>query len=283
MNLNKLNPKIRSISLMPFIWSHSNREPSVSYVSKLFYCTEGHGSISVKDKKYDINPYSLITFPPETSYRINCNLQKPLILAAVSFDYTYRHNDESISYQPVFLSEYNSKSHPSAYDDTFSNDIIFVQNCSNAEADILQMVQEFRQKKDYSEEINSAILKKVLLLAFRDANSNESKRLPVLDSVLDYIHKNCSEDLTNEMLANKFNYNPCYLNRIFKEYTGKTLHDYIISYKISTAVQMIKTTDMSVSEISAVLGFKNYSHFSYVFKKRKKISPLHFRNNINNI
>lgn len=64
----------------------------------------------------------------------------------------------------------------------------------------------------------------------------------------------------------------------FKKYTGTTPIDYRNSILIDKAKWHLKNTNLTVSEISDMLGFLNPSYFSTLFKKHINMSPREYRN-----
>lgn len=59
--------------------------------------------------------------------------------------------------------------------------------------------------------------------------------------------------------------------------TGKPPKEYMTKIEMETAMDLLQTTDMSVSEISTRLNFENPFYFSRVFKKQFGISPKEVR------
>jgi YesN/AraC family two-component response regulator len=96
--------------------------------------------------------------------------------------------------------------------------------------------------------------------------------------VINYIKNNYTEKISNAQIAEKFGYNPLYLNRIFKGDTGMTLHKYILKERVTLAKQLLKNTTLSVEEIGADCGFANQTHFCTAFKTVTGKSPTAYRN-----
>ena len=72
--------------------------------------------------------------------------------------------------------------------------------------------------------------------------------------------------------------NADYLGRLYKKETGESLGNYIISEKMKEAGKMLTTTDLSIGEVCAALGYGNFSHFSKLFKKITGFTPREYRN-----
>jgi len=79
------------------------------------------------------------------------------------------------------------------------------------------------------------------------------------------------------MLGNLVGYHPYHLNRLMLMYTGTTLHQYLLNYRIECAKKYLANTDLSISQIAAECGFATVSHFSNTFKEKAGISPLQYR------
>ena len=65
--------------------------------------------------------------------------------------------------------------------------------------------------------------------------------------------------------------------RMFKREQGVTPHDYYVKLKMSQAKRYLKSTQMSVKDISYLLGFCDPYHFSKSFKLHTSVSPTQYR------
>lgn len=90
---------------------------------------------------------------------------------------------------------------------------------------------------------------------------------PALLPILKYINRNLNRKLTVEEIASKMNMNSSYLSHMFKREMGVSLTDYINEHKIQLAKQLMKTTSMSLAQISNYLDFSSQSYFNNIFKK----------------
>lgn len=105
----------------------------------------------------------------------------------------------------------------------------------------------------------------------------EVKQTSVAVQVITYIQEYYAEPITLDSLAEVFNFSAYHLSSLFKEYTGMSPIDYLIRFRLELATELLMTTDASVGEISASVGYKDVYYFSRIFKKRKGESPAHFR------
>ncbi len=95
-------------------------------------------------------------------------------------------------------------------------------------------------------------------------------------SIIKYIENHYSEKLTMEGIVNTFHYSETFINKKFKETIGTTLGDYLTHYRITKAIELIKSKGGSVAEIAYKCGFNDYKYFGSVFKKIVGFSPKEF-------
>lgn len=100
----------------------------------------------------------------------------------------------------------------------------------------------------------------------------------IVSDAVDRIKENFGDiDLSLQYLAEEFDVNAAYLGRIFKKETGTSFANYLNSYRIKAAVQLLKETNKKGSEIYKLVGFSNYNYFYIVFKKLTGKNPMEIR------
>ncbi len=67
--------------------------------------------------------------------------------------------------------------------------------------------------------------------------------------------------------------------KAFKRITGESPNQYHLDLRLERAKYLLTTTILNVSEIADQTGFESVFYFSKLFKKKKGVSPLHFRKN----
>lgn len=110
--------------------------------------------------------------------------------------------------------------------------------------------------------------------------TQKSNNHKTIERVLEYINSNLSADLTLEKLASAANFNAIYFHKLFKASTGKTLHEYIEEQRIKKSINMLISTDMTLTQIAYECGFSSQSYFSYAFKRRMGLSPRDYAKKI---
>ena len=101
----------------------------------------------------------------------------------------------------------------------------------------------------------------------------------VVEKVCRYIGEHLDSELRRDELADYVHLNPDYLTRIFKKETGCTIKEYVIRQKMEEARALLRTTSLPISFVAAKVGYCNFSHFSYTYKKQLGLTPQEERQN----
>lgn len=108
----------------------------------------------------------------------------------------------------------------------------------------------------------------------------KSNNCEVIEKTVAYIKSNLSSDLSLQCLASEAKFSPIYFHKLFKKSTGKTLHEYVEDQRIKKAVDLLVSTDMTLSQIAYECGFSSQSYFNYIFKRKKGITPREYTKSV---
>lgn len=95
----------------------------------------------------------------------------------------------------------------------------------------------------------------------------------IIQKVCRYVGEHLDSELRRDELANYVHLNPDYLTRVFKKEMGCTIKEYVINQKMEEARTLLRTTSLPISFIAAKVGYSNFSHFSYTYKKLLGLTP----------
>lgn len=93
-----------------------------------------------------------------------------------------------------------------------------------------------------------------------------------------YIEQNFHNDISVEDIANNCGLNRSYFGKIFKESIGRTPQEFLLSYRMMKAKELLKLTGKSIGDIGNAVGYGNPLHFSRAFKNIYGIPPREWRN-----
>ncbi|MCP4136668.1 MAG: helix-turn-helix domain-containing protein [bacterium] len=98
-----------------------------------------------------------------------------------------------------------------------------------------------------------------------------------LDEVITYLDENYTSDIAREGIAVALDINPDYLGKLFKNYKGMKIGDYINELRIQKASELLSDGDESVTDIAFAVGYESLSTFYRVFQKIMDESPTNYR------
>ena len=95
--------------------------------------------------------------------------------------------------------------------------------------------------------------------------------------LLDYIHTHYKDKITIENLAKTASISKTEVLRCFKSIIGLSPINYLNSYRLQKAAQLLINTENNIQEIATECGFDDNSYFSKLFKKNYHVTPNSFR------
>ena len=108
--------------------------------------------------------------------------------------------------------------------------------------------------------------------------SDKNKKTPVLlIDALYYIHDNYSKAISVKDIAVRLSVSPQYLIRVFNAYIGMTPLQYLNSFRINRAKELLRHTGLTVKEISYEVGINDTHYFCRLFKNKLKTTPSEYR------
>lgn len=104
---------------------------------------------------------------------------------------------------------------------------------------------------------------------------------PAIHLVIKYIKTHYNTDITLNELADLVYLNASYLSSIFKAEIGSGINKYIKTIRMEKAKELLKQTNMKVSDIGNAVGFRNSSYFIKSFHEYYGETPEKMRQNSN--
>ncbi len=253
--------------------------------ARLFYILEGNISIEAAGTLYILNKGDILFFGAGTEYQIYIpeNYVKTIL---INFDYT---NDNSHIYIPVPPQLYENATDDKLISPVEFGDVkelsspVYIQRKFDIMEKLHEIVREYSKKILYHETKTSNLLSEIFIDCIREVKlSNSDDGYTRINNILMRIHDNYNIKLTNASLGKEFGLHPNYISYLIKQYTGVSLHKYILYVRISHAIDMLGTGQMAVSEVAERCGFCDVFYFSRYFKQYMGISPNEYKNQTKN-
>lgn len=147
------------------------------------------------------------------------------------------------------------------------------------------MIYELQMCKDSYPEMLEMYLRQIFIMLQRyfksSSKTDNSRVVEEIDKATEYFNEHYNEDISIEEYAENNHVSISWFIRNFKQYTGSTPMQYILSKRIYNAEILLQNPAYNVTEISQIVGYDNPLYFSRIFKKVKGLSPSEYRKNIN--
>ncbi|MBC8100792.1 MAG: helix-turn-helix transcriptional regulator [Armatimonadetes bacterium] len=104
--------------------------------------------------------------------------------------------------------------------------------------------------------------------------ANPHKQVRLARLLLD---QNYDAPMTIADLSRAVALSPYYLIRAFKHVYQQTPHQYLVGQRIARAKELLRNSDLSITEICAAVGFESLGSFSTLFRKIAGVSPRAYR------
>ena len=106
---------------------------------------------------------------------------------------------------------------------------------------------------------------------------NGSIRNFYIKEALSYIEQNFQNDISVEDISAFCGLNRSYFGKIFHDTIGRSPQEFLISYRMTKATELLKITSLSIADIGNAVGYPNQLHFSRAFKNVYGMSPRNWR------
>lgn len=154
--------------------------------------------------------------------------------------------------------------------DKFSDEFIHLsfEKTSPVRTLLEMMVVEYADKKEDTQ----LILKPMVLALFMHIARRYRLEKPdavgdtLSEQIIRYINSH-PESVTLKEIAALFSYHPNYISSLLHRELGKTFSDIVLEKRMDRAVILLKGTDLSIEEISSMLGYSNTSNFYKAFRE----------------
>ena len=231
---------------------------------ELFYIIGGKGQFLINDDLYPVNTNHLVIINPNVIHtEVSLNAQ-PLEYIVLGIDGIELSINDTANGQFCILDHFES---------------VDISSC------LRNILREMEMKQPGYEDVCQAFMEILIIRLMRSTGLSVPNGIPSVSShrqcaaIRRYIYLHFKESLTLDLLAEEAHMNKHYLSHAFKREYGISPINYMISRRIEESKYLLTETDLSLSQISQLLGFSSLSYFSQVFRKSQSIPPIEYRQN----
>lgn len=148
---------------------------------------------------------------------------------------------------------------------------------SDTEAKLIKLCAAFHGSEPLKKHLNNALFYDILLSL---CSEQQPESAGISDRICDFLDSRTDTDFTKELMGKHFYLSYSYLAAEFKKEKGISMGQYHNAARMKKACQLLRSTLMSVGEISDTLGFSDMLYFSKKFRSFTGVSPTDYRKQI---
>ncbi|ANE45087.1 hypothetical protein SY83_00485 [Paenibacillus swuensis] len=237
-------------------------------------------------KEFNLTKGDLLSIPPGLEHRLSNREEWPIQLIQIDFmphcisenmkDLSLMHTFMDFAYIQPFISEENvlPKLHFAGHKQI------------QIEGLIGTLLTEWADQEENFQLAIKAELLKLLVMIGREytrykEGSGEKQKIAyhheAFYEAIRYIDKHYDEDLRLEELAALSHMAPSSFSTMLKMVTGTSYIEYVTILRLNSAADLLRTTDLNVTEISLRTGYNHLGHFTKMFKRHTGLTPGEYR------
>lgn len=150
-----------------------------------------------------------------------------------------------------------------------------------------ELASELREEEPGGEIVVEALVEQMVVhllrryASMRQNHDLELSRAGLVDRRIrrsvELMHAQLAADLTLKEIAAASYLSTFHFARVFKKLTGTTPHAYLAAIRTARAQSLLTNAELSVSEISSLVGYSSPSHFTKAFRQSTGLTPRAFR------
>jgi len=139
------------------------------------------------------------------------------------------------------------------------------------------MAVEYANKQPDTQDILKSMTMTLIRMLARQFRSSrgESAVGEKTDRMIRFMDEHL-DNVTLSMLASVFGYHPAYISSLLSVKTGKTFSQILLSQRMERAVFLMRNTDLSLEEITPMIGYSDKSNFHKAFREYYNKTPRQF-------
>lgn len=221
---------------------------------EFFLVLEGDIELLISEKYYTIHNNQAVLIFPNQPHSYKTTEYSKTYLCVFSKDFVWAFSDKYSDYMPV-------------------NPIFEITDSLKIYTDLINAKDIFMQKSILyylvSRIYNNSVIEK-----------QKSKLTSFIHDTIQYIQSNLTSDITLSSLSKYLGYGYNYTSTLFNKTFKVSFSDLLNDYRIAYAVDLLKNTDMSITEVSISCGYNTIRSFNRNFIAKTKLVPSSFRNAI---
>lgn len=257
----EFDPLLQVDSVLSATSSTYQEEMAADYVAQDLYellvAETGHLSLLIHNQRFEMEKGNVLVLPPNvSSRRLHTGGQKTIV-------HSIRFNANRLS-KAITMTAFDGQ------------ELI---------SPVVDLMYSGVNSALFASKLQLQVMTLLLALEARVNNLGEDKTtLPMRDryesvlfnEIITYIHEADTVDIKVSHLVSRFNISRSTLQQLFNKFEHTSPKIYINQIRLEKSRQLIRESNLSITEIASLLGYGSIQYFSRAFSKQYNMSPSEY-------
>ena len=242
---------------------------------ELLYISSGYGIVVVDNQHYTARPGRLFIFPPFRLHKVQVDHSDKN-----PYHRTTMHIEQSVvesalgafpRHQARFAALAASNLPAQIYD--LSNHAAFIER-------ILEQFQRLEGNEQTEASEVAFLMMQLMTFLPEQPQPYPPRQQTVASRIMSWVEAHYASKFSLDQLAHDLGLSRSYTSRIFRQQTGGTIHEYLLTRRIKSSCDLLRYSGEPVDAIALAVGFSEVTYFITCFKKMMRQTPLQYRRSI---
>ncbi|WP_047626841.1 AraC family transcriptional regulator [Enterobacter sp. ZOR0014] len=239
---------------------------------ELLYISSGYGIVVVDNQHYTARPGRLFVFPPFRLHKVQVDHSDKNPYHRTTMHIAQSVVESALSTFPRHQARFASLA--------ASNLPTQIYDLSTHAAFIERILEQFQRLEDnaQTEACEVAFLVMQLMTCLPEQPQPYPPRQQTVASrIMSWVEAHYASKFSLDRLAHDLGLSRSYTSRIFRQQTGGSIHEYLLTRRIKSSCDLLRYSDEPVDTIALAVGFSEVTYFITCFKKMMRQTPLQYR------
>jgi len=239
---------------------------------ELLYISSGYGIVVVDNQHYTARPGRLFVFPPFRLHKVQVDPSDKTPYHRTTMHIAQSVVESALSTFPRHQARFAALA--------ASNLPAQIYDLSTHAPFIERILEQFQRLEDnaQTEACEVAFLVMQLMTCLPEQPQPYPPRQQTVASrIMSWVEAHYARKFSLDRLAHDLGLSRSYTSRIFRQQTGGSIHEYLLTRRIKSSCDLLRYSDEPVDAIALAVGFSEVTYFITCFKKMMRQTPLQYR------
>lgn len=239
---------------------------------EFLYISKGYGIVVVDNQHYTARPGRLFIFPPFRLHKVHVDADDKN---------QYHRTTMHIEHSSVISTLHGFPRQQAQFSALAASNVPAQIYDLSEQADYMELILEQFDKLDPTEHSTASDVAFMVMqiMAFLPAQPQLfiPQQQTVASRIMQWVESHYIEKFSLDELAQSIGLSRSYTSRIFRQQTGGSIHEYLLTRRIKKSCDLLRTSPLSIEAIAQEVGFIEVTYFITCFKKMMAQTPLQYR------